>query len=214
MKKLFAALIVACAIALPAAAYEPTDTTNGGSCTIAQPVAVLAQMSPAPAAPTQTTTTVESSGVPVKTTVSVGTLGSQVLDWVLVTFGSTIGLAATAVLMRWLKLLGIQASDAMRDKLQQMVVNGMNLAGAWAEENMKDRGKVEIKNEIEKRTIAYMQAHGADTFKKLGGDVMTDRAVEVIKARFETALVDPTVPTPPLITPPPVLPVIQAARPA
>jgi hypothetical protein len=133
---------------------------------------------------------------PAPAIIDTGTVGGQVLTWVMATFGTTIGAALTALIWRLLQKAGIQANDALRARLQDIVVNGLNLAAKAAETELAGKGKIEVKNAIAADAVRYAQAHGAETIKALGLDPTSPQAVEAIKARIETAVVDPTVPTP------------------
>jgi hypothetical protein len=66
--------------------------------------------------------------------------------------------------------------------------------------------------------VAYVQDHGADAIKTLGLDPQSGAAVEAIKARIETAIADPTIPTPKILDPTPApaavpLPVQSGVKP-
>jgi hypothetical protein len=90
----------------------------------------------------------------------------------------------------------------MRARLQEMVVNGLNISAPAVEKQLAGKGQVEIKNAVVSSAVAYVQAHGADEIKALGLDPQSGAAVEAIRARIETAVADPTVPTPPVLDPP------------
>lgn len=144
-----------------------------------------------------TQNTVTTTGpVSSETTISTGSIAAQALQWVGATFGAVIGTALTALIMKWFKLAGIQISDAARARLQEIVVNGLNASAKAAETELQGKGQVEIKNATVAKTIAYVQAHGADSIKQLGLQPTEQAAVDAIKARIETAVADPTVPTP------------------
>lgn len=148
------------------------------------------------AAPATQNTVTTTGPVSSETTISVGSIAAQALEWVGATFGAVIGTALTALIMKWFKLAGIQISDAARARLQEIVVNGLNASAKAAETELQGRGQVEIKNATVAKTIAYVQAHGADSIKQLGLQPTEQAAVDAIKARIETAVADPTVPTP------------------
>ena len=161
-------------------------------------------------APPVTQNTVTTSGpVSSETTISVGTLAGQVLTWAATAFGSVLATVFAAWGVRLFKLAGVQISDAARDRLQQIILNGLNAGAKEAQERLADKDPVTIKNATVASAIAYTQAHGADSIKALGLDPTSGAAVEAIKARIETAVADPSVPTPAVLdTPAPV-----AARP-
>ena len=180
--------------------------------TFAAPVAFVVAQTAAPLATTSPLTTTSSPVTqntvtttgPVKseTTISVGSFASQVLQWIMVAFGPVIGSMVVWVLVRVLKKLGIDATDALRARLMDIAVNGLNSEAKQIEANMEGMGKVEIKNAIVQQAVSYTQAHGAETIKALGLDPQSGAAVEAIKARIETAINDPTVPVPTVLSNP------------
>ncbi len=109
--------------------------------------------------------------------------------------------AATALVVRLFNKAGIAISDSARMRLQEMVVNGLNIGAKTAQDNLAGRGKIEIKNAAVASAVTYVQVHGADTLKQLGVDPNSNAAIDAIKARIETAIADPATPTPPLLNP-------------
>lgn len=131
--------------------------------------------------------------------IDTGTIAGQAVAWMIATFGTTIGAALTALIIRYLKNAGIVGADLLRDKLQRIIVNGLNAGGKMAEDQMVGHGKIEVQNAIVAHAVDYVQAHGADTMKALGMDPTSPEAIESIKARIATAVADPNVPTPPVM---------------
>lgn len=162
----------------------------------------LAQ-APAPAATQNTITT--TGPVASETTISVGTLAGEAMQWVVAVFGTVLGTAGTALLLRMFKAAGLTISDAARMRLQEMVVNGLNVSARAAQDSLKDRGQIVIKNAIVEDAVHYVQNHGADTLKQLGVDPKSNLAVDAIKARIETAIADPATPTPAVLNPTPTI---------
>lgn len=134
-------------------------------------------------------------------TVNTGDVASSALAWVATVATGVVGTAVTTLLVRWFTHLGVQVTDEMRARLQDIVVNGLNLAAKELEQSLIGKGQVEVKNAVAARTVRYVQEHGADTLKALGLDPMSPAATEAIRARIETAITDPRAPTPPSITP-------------
>lgn len=167
------------------------------------PVVVAPAATPLPvAAPPVTQNTVTTTGpVSSETSISIGTLAGQVLTWAAAAFGSLAATVFTAWGVRLFKLAGVQMSDAARARLQDIIVNGLNVGAAQATKDLTGKGQVQIKNETVAAAIAYAQDHGADAIKQLGLDPKSGAAVEAIKARIETAIADPTVPTPAVLDP-------------
>ena len=133
------------------------------------------------------------------TVIDTGTYAGQALTWAVATFGSTVGAALTALLLRYLKNAGIAGADLLRNRLQEIIVNGLNAGAKAAADQLAGRGKVEVQNAIVAHAVMYAQDHGADTLKALGFDPTSPKAVEAIKARIATAVADPAVPTPPAL---------------
>lgn len=173
-------------------------------CTLLCVIAVPALAETAATATQNTITT--TAPVSSETTISVGTLAGQILNWIAVAFAGPIGGMVVWILVRVLKKLGIDATDALRARLQEMVVNGLNVSAKTAQAEMAGRGKVVIKNQAVAATVEYVQAHGAETIKALGLDPQSGEAVEAIKARIETAIADPMTPTPAILSPSPPVP--------
>lgn len=161
-------------------------------------------ISPASAQAAQTTI---ATNAPVVTTIEGGNLIGQAAVWIATVFGGSLAAVASAWVWRLFRLAGIQASDALRARLDEFVVNGLNFGARALADQTAGRARIEVKNAVVGEAVKYVQAHGAETLTALGINPTSDKAVEAIKARIETALVDPAKPTPPSITPPPVAPV-------
>lgn len=213
MKRVLIAAAVLClSIAAPLAQTIPTPIPTGTTGT--ETTAIVncgVQGSPACtppiAAPAATQNTITTTG-PVSSTTKIetGTIAGEAILWVGSVFGTTIGAALTALILRLLKNAGFAGSEVLRQKLQDMIVNGLNAGAAQAADALKDKGQIEVKNEVVAKTVKYVQAHGAETLKKLGLDPTSPAAVEAIKARIETAINDPAAPTPPALDPEPAEP--------
>lgn len=168
---------------------------------VALTTSAIAQNSAAPEAATQNTITT-TAPVSSNTTISVGTLAGEVLTWAATAFGSVLATVFAAWGVRLFKLAGVQMTDAMRDRLQQIILNGLNAAAKDEAANLAGKDQVAVKNSVVAGAVAYTQAHGAETIKALGLDPKSGDAVEAIKARIETAIADPNTPTPAVLDPP------------
>jgi hypothetical protein len=169
---------------------------------VAQTTAPVVQSTgPAVAAPATQNTITTTAPVTSSTTIDVGTYAGQALMWVASTFGVVIGGALTKLILQWAKNAGFVGSEILRQKLQDMIVNGMNAGAREAADSLKDKAQIEVKNAVVASTVQYVQAHGADTLKQLGIDPTSPIAVEAIKARIETAINDPAAPTPAVLDP-------------
>jgi hypothetical protein len=196
MKRIVAALAISAALVYSAAAQ--VQVTPGVAVTpYAQAIGgPIGQ----PSAATQNTITT-TAPVSSDTTISVGTVAGQFLAWIMVGFSGPIGTLIVWIMIRVLKNLGITASDAMRARLQEIVVNALNVSAPRVQAALAGKEPVEIKNTVVAQAIAYTLAHGADTIKELGYDPNSEAAVEAIKARIATAINDPNTPTPAVLDP-------------
>jgi len=193
MKRIIAAMAFAVALATTALAQAPVEPSQAPAITVAPPAVI------APAATQNTITT--TAPVTSSTSISVGTLAGKVLTWAAAAFGSILATIFAAWGVRLFKLAGVQISDAARDRLQQIILNGLNAGAKEAAVYLAGKDKVEIKSEIVKLAVAYTQDHGADAIKTLGLDPKSGAAVEAIQARIETAIADPAVSTPTVLDP-------------
>lgn len=196
MKRLILGITVAL-FAATAYAQTPTSELKGDrQITIAQATAVPVQ------SPAGTQTTVQTTApVDSKTVISVGTLAGEVLTWIASAFSLLIGTIGSLWLTKFLKKLGVETTGQMQSQLQNIIVNGINSSAANITNQLKDKGNVEIKNKVVADTVAYVQDHAAETIKALGLDPKSGEAVTAIKARIETALIDPTTPTNNIVVP-------------
>jgi hypothetical protein len=133
--------------------------------------------------------------------IDTGTIAGQALTWVVTTFGGLIGLTLTGLIYRMLQKAGIDLTDAQRDRLDSILVNGMHVVAPAVARDMAGRGQIEVRNAAVAQVVRYAQVHGADTLKSLAGDPLSQIAVEAIKARIERLAADPATPTPPVFDP-------------
>lgn len=202
MRKIIGAMLLVGALATPAVAvssFNPTSVCTGECMT--KPGLQFVQAVPVPS-PAGTTTTVETTA-PVKSTtnISVGTLAGEVLQWIAAAFGTVLGTAATAWIFKILRRLGVETTTQMQEQLQKIVINGINSSAARVSSDLANKGNIEVKNQVVRDTVAYVQAQAPETIKALGLDPTSGKAVEAIKARIETALIDPKAPTNSIVVP-------------
>jgi hypothetical protein len=219
MSRVIFAIAIATAFATASLAQTADDQPMCAGCptpaqlralTTAVPVPPAGFAIPPAAAPAATQNTITTTApVTSSTSISVGTLAGQFLAWIMVAFSAPIGSLAVWIMVRILKNLGITATDALRDRFKDMVVNALNISAPVVQQRLAGQGQVVIKNAIVESAVSYVQAHGADTIKALGLDPKSGDAVEAIRARIETAIADPTAPTPAVLNPP--TPVIAKA---
>jgi hypothetical protein len=205
-RPLGAAIVVAFSLSVAPALGQapPADPT-----VLTPPVGTLpAPPTPPVATAPATQNTVTTTGpVNSTTSISVGTLAGQVLTWIAAVFSVPVGTLITAWLYRLFAKAGIDITDAMRARLQEMIVNGLNVGAKTAAADLRNKGNVEIKNATIRSTVAYVQEHGAAELKAIGVDPNSNIAVDAIKARIETAINDVNQPTPKVLTELPVTPV-------
>lgn len=192
MKKLLFALAIFGLLGSPTFAANkgdpmPSDTADYSTApkTVVPPIVVV---SPSGGGPVTTTST---------TVVQGGDILSQVIEWGKVVFGGLFATAFVAAVFKGLGYLGVVTTDAMKNQLQDIVVNGINDAAAKAEAAIGGKFNVDVKNQVMADAVRYTQAHGAPLIKSLGLDPNSGEAVTAIRARIQTAIVDPLVPTNP-----------------
>ena len=201
--RLFAAAAIICLMSLAAVVHTATE--------------IVAQVSSPSAAPTTTTTatvppavtqnTVTTTGpVTSETTISVGTVIGQVMLVVWTAFGGVLLYYCSTALQKLAVRFGIQVSDAKRAEYADSVLHAINLVAPRAAQEFAGKGHVEIKNATVAYAIDYMRTHHDELGKSIGIDASKNEGQERIKAQIETAIIDPTIPTPKMldatVTPP------------
>lgn len=121
--------------------------------------------------------------------ISVGTLASEILQYVAAIVIPAVAAFATKVLLSWEQKLGIDRTDAQRDRLQEFIANGLSLGAAKIDQRLSGTMPFEVKNRLVAEAVRYAQEHGADTIKALGGDINDPKTKEALTARA-TALLD------------------------
>ncbi len=129
-------------------------------------------------------------------TISVGTWAGDVLMWATTAFGTVISGFVVKLLVALAKKAGVDATDALRARLNEIVLNGLNLAASTTQRELRDKSPIAIRSAAISKAIEYTQAHGDETIKALGLDPTSGAAVEAIRARAETLINDPNVSTP------------------
>lgn len=120
-----------------------------------------------------------------------GTAVASFVNWLWLAFGGTVVTFLALVAQRFMKLLGVQTSQAMNDRLMEAIRNGMNDASAKFQTDVSGKFPVEVKNKIIAQGIEYAKAHQADTIKALGLDPKTGEVTEALRAKAETVIIDP-----------------------
>lgn len=140
-------------------------------------------------------------------TIAAGTLSGDVLTWLMAIFSVPIATLLTGWLYRLFQMAGIQMTDALRARLQTIVVNGLNAFAQRAADSLRNRSPAEIRNAAINSAVDYVTRQGGDTIRALGIDPHSTAALEAIRAHIETAITDPATPTNPILAvQPPVNP--------
>jgi hypothetical protein len=130
-----------------------------------------------------------------------GDVAASIIQWAIAAFGPMIAAAVLWLVMRLLKAAGLKNTDLLKDQLQAIIVNGINIGASRAQGLMAGKGQMAIKDRAAIYAVEYTQTHAAAIIKALGLDPTSGEAVQAIRARIETALADPTTPTSPVVTP-------------
>ena len=126
---------------------------------------------------------------PADTSISVGTLGAQLLEWFAAVFVPVVGAFLTKLLMALAQKAGVQATQAMSDKLDGIIENGIHNGANKLGADLSGKLTVTVKNQVAAKAVEYAQAHGADTIKGLTGvDPNDPKVVEALQARAAKAL--------------------------
>lgn len=130
------------------------------------------------------------AGAPADTTsFSLGTWIANLLGGLVAIFGSVIATFITKWVMAIAKKAGVQATQAVSDRLDEIVKNGLHAGALEAQKSLTGKMNVTTKNEVVARAVQYAQAHGADTIKQLSGlDVGDPKTVTALQARAAKAL--------------------------
>lgn len=133
--------------------------------------------------------------------VVLGDVAASIIQWAIAAFGPLIAASVLWLVMRLLKAAGLKNTDLLKDQLQAIIVNGINIGAVRAQGLLAGQGRVQVKDKAVMFAIDYVQAHGGNIIKALGLDPQSGEAIQAIRARIETALADPTTPTSPIVTP-------------
>ena len=123
------------------------------------------------------------------TSVSIGSWLSDLLQGLVGIFGSVISVFLTKWVMAVAKKAGIDATQAMSDKLDAIITRGLHDAALNLGHDLTGKLNVQIKNQVVAQAVTYAQAHGAETVKDLVGvDINDPKVVQALQARAATAL--------------------------
>ena len=133
------------------------------------------------------------------TSVSIGSWLSDLLQGLVGIFGSVISVFLTKWVMAVAKKAGVDATQAMSDKLDAIITRGLHDAALRAGQDLTGKLNVQIRNQVVAQAVTYAQAHGAETVKDLVGVNINDpKVVQALQARAATALsaIGPDAPKP------------------
>jgi len=149
-------------------------------------------------------TTVSTTGpVTSSTQIDVGSIASSAFAWAATVALGVVVPFIVKLLLAIAARFGQATTDALRARFTEFVTNGANLLVAAGAERLKGLTPIEVKGAILPDLVRYVQAHGAETVKKLGVDPESPKLVEAVEAQLETAIANPAVPTAPALAPHP-----------
>jgi ATP-dependent DNA ligase len=123
------------------------------------------------------------------TSFSIGTWIADLLGSLVAIFGTVIGTFVTKWVMAVAKKAGLDATQAMSDKLNSIITNGLHDGAAKLGQDITGKMNVQVKNQVIAQAVTYAQSHAVDTIKDLGGGDMNDpKVVEALQARAAAAL--------------------------
>lgn len=134
-----------------------------------------------------------------------GTILAGIATAIVAAYGGVITAAVRNYLMSRTGAFGAAAAGLFGERIDNFVMNGMLKA---ADDLKLLDGKLPInqKSAFQNIVAQYVQDHGVDTIKKLGGVIGSTGVFDAIKARIEGKLLDPKFPVS-------VDPTAQAAQP-
>lgn len=123
------------------------------------------------------------------TSVSLGSWIADLLGSLVAVFGSVIATFLTKWVMAVAKTAGVSATQAMSDRLNDIIARGLHDGALRLGHDITGRLNVQVKSEIVAQAVAYAQAHGADTVKNLVGvDIHDPMVIQALQARAAAVL--------------------------
>jgi hypothetical protein len=123
------------------------------------------------------------------TSVSLGSWIADLLGSLVAVFGSVIATFLTKWVMAVAKTAGVNATQAMSDRLNDIIARGLHDGALRLGQDITGRLNVQVKSQIVAQAVAYAQAHGADTVKNLVGvDIHDPMVIQALQARAATVL--------------------------
>jgi hypothetical protein len=112
-----------------------------------------------------------------------------------------IGLYATKALQSFAKKRGIEIDQQRLQRIDQFLVNGLNLAASNAGSLRHLPNGISAKAYIAQGALNYLREHGAETLNEMSASLNDSKVQEAMRARIETLITDPTKPTPAILSP-------------
>ena len=123
------------------------------------------------------------------TSVSLGSWIADLLGSLVAVFGSVIATFLTKWVMAVAKTAGVNATQAMSDRLNDIIARGLHDGALRLGQDITGRLNVQVKSQIVAQAVAYAQAHGADTVKNLVGvDIHDPMVIQALQARAAAVL--------------------------
>lgn len=94
---------------------------------------------------------------------------------------------------------GVELKQAQLDRLNEMLVNGLNAGAATAKQLTALPAGADKEKFIKDQAVAYVQAHGKELLADLKSDLSDPEVQAAIRARIETLITSATAPTPPVL---------------
>ena len=123
------------------------------------------------------------------TSVSLGSWIADLLGSLVAIFGSVIATFLTKWVIAVAKTAGVNATQAMSDRLNDIIARGLHDGALRLGEDITGKLNVQVKGQIVAQAVAYAQTHGAETVKNLVGvDINDPIVIEALQARAAAVL--------------------------
>jgi hypothetical protein len=116
---------------------------------------------------------------------SIGTWIADLLGALVAVFGTAIGTFVTKWVMAVAKKAGIDATQAMSDRLDQIITNGLHSGAAQLGHDITGKLNVQVKNQVIADAVTYAQTQASDMIK---GSVSDPKTVQALQARAAKVL--------------------------
>lgn len=121
-----------------------------------------------------------SAPAPVAVVVPAGSLIGQILNVLLLVIGTPLAGALVMLLAKLAQRAGVDITDAYRDRLEQIILNGLHGAAARAGVVLDGKLGIKLRQGIIADAALYVADHGADALKQLQADPADLAGIEAI----------------------------------